>query len=67
MKVVYLNDTRKPQAVFLHSLSGFVKNLAPAESITLDFHIAEAQAVFVKVWDGRVLIGRTDYGFEDAK
>jgi hypothetical protein len=65
MKLIYLNDTQKPQFLFLHSLHTLLKELAPAESITLDILIAEDQAIFVKTWGERVLIGRTDLPKED--
>lgn len=60
MKVLYLNDTKKPQAIYLHTLKLMIKVLQPAESIEVPVAVAEDQKVFVKVWDGKVLIGRAD-------
>lgn len=60
MKLVYFNDTKHPQFIFVHTLFNLKKELAPAESILLDIAIADDQALFVKTWGERVLIGRTD-------
>lgn len=60
MKLIYLNDTRKPQYLFLYTLERLLKKLEPAESIEIDVHVSEGQKLFVKTWGERVLIGRVD-------
>lgn len=60
VKVLYLNDTRIPQMLFMHSRNMLIKTLAPAEAITVSVSICDDQAIFVKVWPDAVLIGRTD-------
>lgn len=60
MKLVYLNDTKTPQYVFLHSLARLFKKLDPAEAVEVEVQIADDQKLFVKTWGERVLIGRTE-------
>jgi len=60
MTVVYVNDTTKPQAVCVGNLNNFVTTLEPGASERFFVHCADDQGIFVKVWDWRVLISRTD-------
>ena len=62
VRVYYFNDTKEAQRVYLHTLHerAIVAYLEPARGVWLTVSLASDQAVFVKSWGHKVLIGRTD-------
>lgn len=69
MKVYYLNDTKECQMVHKEDCSGEnMVYLAPQESHEFEIPTKEDDGVFVKQWNGRILIGRIDANaFKDSK
>lgn len=66
VKIVYLNDTNKKQAVFKDNFHKLLAVLEPAGHVVVDLLVASDQAVFVKTWGGRVLLGTTDWDGKEA-
>jgi hypothetical protein len=64
MKVVYMNDTKRKQFVFRKTLILAPVELAPTAYTVVELEPASDQAVFIKTWGQRVLIGVTDLSKE---
>lgn len=60
MKILYMNDTKAPQYLFLHTLEMLYKKLEPTEAIEVDVRLADDQKIFIKTWGDWVFIGRSD-------
>ena len=59
MKIYYLNDTDECQMLHKEDCAGEnMKYLAPQEAHEFEVATKEGDGVFVKQWDGRILVGR---------
>jgi hypothetical protein len=59
MKVIYFNDTKKPQVVFQESLHSPGIHLEPQTYVVMDVVVGKDQVLFVKSWGERVLLGQS--------
>lgn len=66
MRVIYVNDTDKAQAVFRQTLNDLRGVVYPRGILTVEVDVTDGHALMVKSWGERVLIGSSEWKGEES-